>query len=193
LDLERGEAVIRGIGSVTLRRGGVERSFTKSNRFPLQMLHEGALKTDMNLTTLEVSNQERVAEPKPDSFWEKVHSIEMAFHNSLEKHEFDETTHALLELDRTIWKAQQDLESPEFISQARDTLREFMVALGVRLASLPPSRADCLAPLVKELLMLRQRFRNNQQYDAADALRDSLKRADIFVEDSKDGSRWRLR
>ena len=63
LDLEKDEAVIRGIGSVTLRRGGVERSFTKSNRFPLQMLREGALKTDMNLTIPEVSNQERVAEP----------------------------------------------------------------------------------------------------------------------------------
>jgi peptidase E len=192
LDLERDEAVIRGIGSVTLRRGGVERSFNKSDRFPLQILREGMLKTDMNLTIPEVSNQERVVEHKQDSFWKKVHAIEVEFHNSLEKHDPKETTNALLELDRTIWRAQQDLESPEFISQARDTLRELIVALGVRLASVPPSRADCLAPLVKELLVLRQRFRNNQQYDAADALRDSLKRAGIIVEDSKDGFRWRL-
>jgi peptidase E len=192
LDLERDEAFIRGIGSVTLRRGGVERSFTKSDRFPLQVLREVALKTDMNLTIPEVSNKERVVEHKQDSFWEKVHAIEAAFHDSLEKHAPKETTNALLELDRVIWKAQQDLESPEFISQARDTLRELMVALGVRLASLPPSRAEGLAPLVEELLGLRQRFRNNQQYDAADALRDSLKQAGIIVEDSKDGSRWRI-
>jgi peptidase E len=192
LDLERDEAFIRGIGSVTLRRGGVERSFTKSDRFPLQVLREAALKTDINMTIPDVSNQERVVEHKEDSFWKKVHAIEEAFHNSLEKHAPKETTNALLELDRLIWKAQQDLESPEFISQARDTLRELMVALGVRLASLPPSRAEGLAPLVEELLHLRQRFRNNQQYDAADALRDSLKRAGIIVEDSKDGSRWRI-
>ena len=192
LDLERDEAVIRGIGSVTLRRGGVERSFTKSDRFPLRVLREGTLKSDMNLAIPEVSRQEPVAEPKLDSFWEKVHAIEEAFHHSLEKHVPKETTNALLELDRVIWKAQQDLESPEFISQARDTLRELIVALGVRLASLPPSRAEGLAPIVEELLQLRQRFRNNQQYDAADALRDSLKRAGITVEDSKDGSRWRI-
>jgi peptidase E len=192
LDLEKDEAVIRGIGSVTLRRGGVERSFTKSDRFPLQLLREAALKTDMDMTIPEVSNQECIVEPKLDSFWEKVHAIEEAFHASLEKHVPKETTNALLELDRVIWKAQQDLESPEFISQARETLRELMVALGVRLASLPPSRTQGLAPLVEELLRLRQRFRNNQQYDAADALRDSLKRAGITVEDSKDGSRWRI-
>ncbi|MGD8520978.1 MAG: hypothetical protein PVF56_07520 [Desulfobacterales bacterium] len=192
LDLERDEAFIRGIGSVTLRRGGVERSFTKSDRFPLQVLREAALKTDINMTIPDVSNQERVVEHKEDSFWKKVHAIEEAFHNSLEKHAPKETTNALLELDRLIWKAQQDLESPEFISQARDTLRELMVALGVKLASLPPSRAEGLVPLVEELLRLRHRFRNNQQYDAADALRDSLKQAGITVEDSKDGSRWRL-
>jgi cysteinyl-tRNA synthetase len=170
----------------------VERSFTKSDRFPLQVLREAALKTDINMTIPDVSNQERVVEHKEDSFWKKVHAIEEAFHNSLEKHAPKETTNALLELDRLIWKAQQDLESPEFISQARDTLRELMVALGVKLASLPPSRAEGLVPLVEELLRLRHRFRNNQQYDAADALRDSLKQAGITVEDSKDGSRWRL-
>lgn len=193
LDLEKEEVIVKGIGSVTLRRGGLERIFKKTDRFPLQILREGEVETEGNLTIPETSDREHTIDSKKDTFWDKVHAIEQAFHNSLKKHEPKETTNALLELDRTIWKAQQDLENPEFISQARDTLRELIVSLGVRLESAPKSMTDCLAPLVGALLDLRKKFRSQKQYDAADAIRETLKRADIIVEDTRDGSRWRLK
>ncbi|UCE54773.1 MAG: hypothetical protein JSV31_04835 [Desulfobacterales bacterium] len=192
LDLEKEEAIIKGIGSVTLRRGGVERIFKKTDRFPLQILRQGEVEKELNMTTPQTSQHELAFDNKEDTFWDKVHAIEQAFHNSLEKHEPKETTNALLELDRTIWKALQDLENPEFISQARDTLRELIVSLGVRLESAPKSRSDCLAPLVESLLELRKKFRSQKQYDAADAIRETLKRAGIIVEDTREGSRWRL-
>jgi cysteinyl-tRNA synthetase len=176
-----------------LRRGGVERIFKKTDRFPLQILRQGEVERELNMTTSQTSQHELAFDNKEDNFWDKVHAIEQAFHNSLEKHEPKETTNALLELDRTIWKALQDLENPEFISQARDTLRELIVSLGVRLESAPKSRTDCLAPLVESLLELRKKFRSQKQYDAADAIRETLKRASIIVEDTRDGSRWRLK
>ena len=193
LDLEKDEAIIRGIGSVTLRRSGVERIFKKADRFPLQILRQGEVEKELNTTTPQTSQHELAFDNKEDNFWDKVHAIEQAFHNSLEKHEPKETTNVLLELDRTIWKAQQDLENPEFISQARDTLRELIVSIGVRLESAPRSRADCLAPLIEELLELRKKLRSKNQYNAADAIRESLKRAGITVDDTRDGSRWRLK
>jgi cysteinyl-tRNA synthetase len=49
-----------------------------------------------------------------------------------------------------------------------------------------------LAPLVEQLLRVRERFRQQKQFDAADAIRDSLQRANIIIEDTKKGSRWRL-
>ncbi len=193
MDLEKEEAIIKGLGSVTLRRGGVERIFQKGEHFPLQILRRGDVGKGRNLTTPGPSSPEPAIDKKEDSFWDNVHAIGEAFHRGLDKHEPKETTNALLELDRTIWKAQQDLESHEFISQARETLRELIVSLGMRLESTPRSRAECLAPLVEELLALRRKFRGENRYEDADAIRESLKRADIIVEDTKDGSRWRLK
>lgn len=193
MDLEKEEGTIKGIGSVTLRRGGVERTFKKGERFPLRVLRKGEVDKELNQAMPRPSSREPAMDKKEDSFWDKVHAIEGVFHNGLERHEPKETTNALLELDRTIWKAQQDFESHEFISQARETFRELIVSLGVRLGSAPISRVDCLAPFVEELLALRQKFREEKQYGAADAVRESLEKADIIVEDTKDGSRWRLK
>jgi peptidase E len=193
LDLEKEEATIRGLGNVTLRRGGMERIFKKTERFPLQFLREGKLESEDQPLETEPSSAGTTDDNLPDSFWEKVHAIETVFRKSLEKNEPEATTNALLELDRAIWKAQQDLESQEFISQARDIMREMIVSLGVKLGSAPQSRADCLGPLVEELLVLRQRFRKEKQYDAADAIRVSLNRIDIHIEDTEGGSRWLLK
>jgi len=193
LNLESEEAIIRGIGNVTLRRGGKERIFKKTQRFPLQLLREANLEAGSQPSETEPSHVDSIDDQRQDSFWDKVHAIEALFHKSVEKNEPKETTHAVLELDRTIWDAQQNFESQEFISQARDMLREMIVSIGVRLDSAPPSRADCLGPLVEELLVLREKFRKQQQYEAADAIRESLNRVDIHVEDTEDGARWQLK
>jgi peptidase E len=192
-DFEKDEAIIRGLGSVTLRRGGVERVFEKTERFPLQILREGQLDTQTTATVTKSPGAEPVKEIEGDSFWDHVHTIEARFYASLDQHELKETTNALLDLDRVIWKAQQDSESPEFISQARHMLRELIVSLGVKLASAPKSRADCLTPLVEAFLRLRQELRAEKQFDAADAIRESLEAAGILIEDTRQGSRWRIK
>ena len=192
LDFEKDEAVIRGIGSVTLRRGGGERVFEKTERIPLQILREGKVEAKLSHAVPSIS-------PKPidkankDSFWDRVHAAEAKFYSSLKQHEIKQTTHALLELDRMIWQAQQDRESPEFISQARDTLRELIVSIGVKLEVTPRSRTECLAPLIELLLNLRQEFRTQKQFDAADGIRQTIEKAGIIIEDTRQGVRWRLK
>jgi peptidase E len=192
LDFEKDEAVIRGIGSVTLRRGGRERVFEKTERIPLQILREGKVEAKLSHAVPSIS-------PKPidkankDSFWDRVHAAEAKFYSSLKQHEIKQTTHALLELDRMIWQAQQDRESPEFISQARDTLRELIVSIGVKLEVTPRSRTECLAPLIELLLNLRQEFRTQKQFDAADGIRQTIEKAGIIIEDTRQGVRWRLK
>jgi cysteinyl-tRNA synthetase len=96
----------------------------------------------------------------------------------------------LLELDRTIWQAQTDLENEEFVVQARDTFRGLIVLLGNELAAAPRDKAECLAPVVEALLELRQNFRTQKQWLEADAIRDLLLRLNITVADDKNGSRW---
>ena len=192
IDLDKNEAVIKGLGTVTLRRRGGEIVFTKGDRFSLDILRGEDLGKDWQPVVREQTASEVVPEIKGESFWDRIHAIETAFRAGLEQDDTKETTNALLELDRTIWKATQELEYEEFISQAREVLRDLIVLLGMRLEASPKDRADCLAPLVEDLLTLREKFRENQQWQEADAIRNSLERAQIIVEDAEDGSRWRL-
>ena len=192
LDFENDEAVIKGIGTVTLRRSGSEMVFDTAERFSLEVLRgaDGGKQWKQTSSTPHDSETDTVTES--DAFWNQIHRLETDFYNGLETHEAKKTTNALLELDRIIWKAQRDSENEEFIIQARDTLRELIAVLGTRLAAAPRSAADCLTPLVEQLLDVRERFRQHRQFDAADAIRDSLQRANIIIEDTQKGSRWRL-
>jgi peptidase E len=192
LDLENDEAVIKGIGTVTLQRLGSEMVFDTAERFSLEVLRGGDGGRQWKQTPPAPHDLETDAVTESDAFWNQIHRLETDFYNGLETHEAQKTTNALLELDRIIWKAQRDIENEEFITQARDTLRELIAILGTRLAAAPRSEKDCLTPLVEQVLDVRERFRQQRQFGAADAIRDSLQRANIIIEDTKKGSRWRL-
>jgi cysteinyl-tRNA synthetase len=127
------------------------------------------------------------------AFWDKVHAIEKTFQDGLEKNVPEDATSALLDLDGTIWKAQQELENAEFISQAREILRDMLALLGTRLSSSPKSEAECLSPIVEQLLELREQFRKQKKWQEADEVRKCLTQANIVIEDTKDGSRWQLK
>jgi hypothetical protein len=192
LDLEKDEGVVRGIGRIALRHRGDEATFEKGDRFSLEVLRGGKFGADRKLSAPQRTPSLSVAETKDLAFWDRIHALEVSFRHGLERHDPKAATSALLDLDRIIWKAQQDLEHPEFISQAREILRDLVVSLGVKLGGTPGDKADCLAPLVDELLRLRERLRQSKQWREADAIRESLERVEIVVEDTREGSRWRL-
>lgn len=192
IDLETDEAEVCGIGAVTIRHGDRQKRFSSGERFPLEALRQGARDEDRRIERPEPAGEPLMSEEHDGAFWHNVHTIEGDFHRGLE-HDPRVATNALLELDRAIWKAKQDLESEEFISQAREIFREMIVLLGTRLLSGPLSWRKCLAPLVDELLSLRLSLRKEKRWYEADAVRDSLSRAGIVVEDTDEGSRWHLK
>ncbi len=192
LDFEDNQAEVKGIGRVTLRTADRELSFKPGDRLPLDVLRGGETDAGWRPVPAETRTPQKDCAGAPDSFWDRIHTLEDRFHKGLEIHDPKASTNALLELDRTIWQAQQDLESEEFISQARDTLRDLIVLTGNELSSSPVNQAECLAPLVEALLELRQNFRANKQWTEADAIRDTLLSVNITVEDAKNGSTWRL-
>ena len=159
LDLETGEAVIKGIGQVVLRRQGTEITFKKGERFPLDILRGGETHEEWKTVAPQPIPVEAGSESEQLSFWDKIHGLETALRASLEMYDPKATTSHLLELDRTIWRAQQNLESEEFISQAREILREMIVLLGVTLESSLRNKTAFLDPLMVKLLELRERFR----------------------------------
>lgn len=197
LDFENAEAVIKGIGQVTLQHAGHRIAFKTGDRFSLEVLRgeddaRNWKQTPPAPDDLKADDSKTDSAAQVGAFWDQIHRLEADFYEGIETREARKTTNALLELDRMIWQAQQNLENEESVTQARDTLRELIAVLGTRLAAAPRSKADCLAPLVQRLLDLRETFRRQKQFQEADAIRDSLQHADIIIEDTKTGSRWRL-
>ena len=193
LDFETEEAVVKGIGTVTLQRSGSKMVFDARERFSLDVLRGGDGEKEWKQSSAATADAEAVSVSESGAFWDEIHRLEADFHQGLETHEAQKTTNALLELDRIISQAQLDLENEEFIIQARDTLRELIAILGTRLGAMPRNETECLAPVVQQLLEVREQFRKQKQFDEADAIRDGLQRANIIIEDTEDGSRWRLK
>ncbi len=192
VDLEREEVVVKGIGAVTLRRGGSVITYQKGDHFSFEVLRGREAGPEWNQAAQAEVSPAAFPGTEGGSFWGQVHAAEEEFRKGIETRAAKETTNALLELDRTIWEAQADLESSEFVSQARDLLRELIVTLAMKLELSRKEREECLAPLVREILDLRTAFRVEKQWGAADAIRESLRRANILVEDTEEGPTWRL-
>jgi len=189
IDLEKQQVHIRGIGKITIQRGDDEITFKSGERFPVGMLKGQSMEPQIS-TQPEVTQEDQEKRQK-ETFWDRVHAVSRQFHQGIEDN-VDQATGALLELDSLIWEGMKDLESEEFISQARDLYRELIVLMGHRLASAPKSKEACISVLVEEILKIRERFRREKRWEDADTLRDALKRAGVVVEDTTDGPKWRL-
>ena len=192
IDLERQEAEIRGIGRVVLRRGGSEMALKKGDRISLDVLRGSAVDPQWSPAQLSTPDAADVPQPEEVSFWDRLHGLEETFMTGLERGDAKAATNALLELDHTIWQAKQDAENEEFITQSRDLLRELIVHIGTQLEKPPQTSADGFGFLVTELLTLREGYRKKGEWQQADDIRNALVRAGIIVEDTPDGSRWRV-
>lgn len=192
IDFARGEARVRGLGAVTLRRAGAERVFRKGETIPLAALGEPD-PANGGGGPPEGAAPGHPAEAQGGAFWDRLHALDRGFAAAHDAGDAAAMTAAILELDRLIWHAARELESEESVSQAREVLREWIALAGAtRPAAAAPDPKACLTPLVEEMLALRHRFRRHGQWREADAVREALRRARIAVDDTPQGPRWRL-
>jgi cyanophycinase-like exopeptidase len=183
---------IQGIGNVTIRKMGREITFGKGVQIPLQELVKKIGQREWKSEETDGVEQTGDLKALEENLTSKVHVIEASFRNGLAHHDYKEMTVALLDIDRTIWKAQKGLEDEENISQAREVLRNLIVLLGAELNFSPHHSQKYLAPLVERILQLRERFRNEQKWSEADRIREILQRSNIQVEDIKGGFQWHI-
>ena len=192
IDLRTDQATVRGIGRVIVKQGGRQQVFTKGDVFPTSVLSGTTLDNQAQRIEMPPGTKQMVDKRHLSTFWDKIHAIEKDFTIGIQEHDSGKVTNALLEMDRAIWQGQQDLESSETISEAREILRDQIVVVGAALGEAPDNSKAILTPLVENLLKLRDQFRQNKQFAEADALRTSLERAGIQVEDTREGVRWRF-
>lgn len=192
IDLSTQQVTVKGLGRVIVKHQGRLQVFSKGDVFPADVLRGQGNDSGVGLISGASGFEQTGDKPDPSAFWAKVHAIERDFKTGLAQRDADKITNSLLEMDRAIWRGKQDLENDETISEAREILHDQIIALGSALAEGPGNEREYLAPVLNELLDLRSRFRDNKQFSEADALRESLKRAHIHVEDTPQGVRWRL-
>ncbi len=190
IDLASRQATVRGLGRIIVKKGERAQVFTKGDVFPATALIEPGAGIPAKRSHATPTIAPAADRPEISTFWATVHRIERDFQEGLAERNAGKASSALLAMDRAIWQGKSDLESDETISEAREMLRDQIVSLGAALAEGPGSARECLAPLVDELLTLRERLRRDKRFADADALRDSLKRARIRVEDTPQGVRW---
>lgn len=190
IDLAQPEAVIKGIGCITLRRKGREMVFSKEDRIPLALL-----RGQFDRGAPEPPG--RPAQPAIDSgpiqaddVWDPLHAMSEKIQTLVDSDRIEQAAGTLLELERHIWDVREELLERTAMGAAREVLRDMVALIGTRLARRPADRKACLAPLVEQVLALRARFREQRQWEAADDLRDCLHKAGVAVMDTKEGYGW---
>ena len=97
---------------------------------------------------------------------------------------------ALFDLAREINRARDDGRKTE---GAQAALRELAGVLGLTLAG-PQTDGDASAgPFIELLMELRDDLRDAKQYELSDKLRERLSQMGVILEDSAQGTRWRLK
>lgn len=192
IDLSRTNATIRGIGRVTIRRQGQEQIFTKGDLVPLALLRGENEITPSGPAAPSPHEKTPPAVVEKDAVWDPLYTLGEKIQNLIENNRSEQATGALLELERHIWDMREALQERSAMGAAREVLRDMLALVGTRLAQRPADRKACLQPLVAQILALRARYRQEKQWDAADALRGCLERAGIVVEDTDEGVKWHL-
>jgi peptidase E len=191
LDLEKEEAFIKGVGGVTFRRGGEERIFKKGEKVSLQLFRAEGPNRQKNCYRQPAEAEERSLSEAV--LTEKALWIEKSFQKGLENFKSQEVIGSLLDFDRLIWEAETHLKTPEFVFRARKIFQNMILTWGRSIEPFMKNRSGGFALLVNALLGWREQFRQEKKFEAADAIRQILERAEVIVEDTLQGPRWRYK
>ncbi len=193
LDFASREAIVEGLGQVTIRRNGVEKHHSRGERVTFEQLL-GGFTDQVADDRVEVGSPPTsgIGEKAGASFWDQMHSIEEAFHRAIEENDLAAMTTMLLEADRLIWQAQIDLENPEFISQGREIFREMIALAGTGIDQAANVIPRIFKELINELIDLREQYRRDRRWSEADQIRSILQSIGVVLEDTDEGPKWRL-
>jgi peptidase E len=192
VDLEKSEAVIRGVGQITLRHRGRELIFHKGDPFPLSLLR-GEFDTGQPGTAPDAPQKAAdAAAVEEDDLWVTIHALANDIREALDLHRDERVGRLILELERTIWGNQSQLDEINEMGAAREVLREVISLMAAGLTQRPASPRECMTPLVEGMIALRERFRSQKAWAAADAVRDALFKAGVTLSDTPEGTVWSL-
>lgn len=187
LDLEAKTFAVTGKGSVTVRKAGESKSFATGGSWSWSELLGGG--GERVVVGPQSGGQEAPAAAKAAPLADEAQKLEEEFNHGLEGRDARRALEAMLQLEQTMneWSQDSDRLSQD---KARGVLRTMMVRLG---EVARPDPAEGLAPFVQTLLDLREDARANREWKRADMIRDRLLQAGLEIQDTPQGTQWRLR
>jgi peptidase E len=192
VDLEKSEAAIRGVGRVTLRYPDREYCFGKGDAVPLSLLRG---ESDIGKAETPPFTTHPPSDPgqdREDGPWVTLHALAGDIRKALDRHGDERVAGLVLELERALWENQIELDAVNEMGAAREVLREVISLMAAEMARRPQSPNHCMAPLVEGMIVLREQFRSQKQWAAADAVRDALAEAGVTLSDTPGGTQWAL-
>jgi peptidase E len=171
LDFKTGQALVRGVGGITLHHGQIERTFQNGESLPLEEL-EGFVMTPAEKKPVFV--EAPTIQPTRESFMDQIRASKESFDQFLQEHQGTALIDLLVGVDQMIWKSYKEVDNEDQISDARETLREMIVQLGLRFDETPKDIPSILSPLMDILLEVRDRLRTSKEWEMADRMRVQL-------------------
>jgi cysteinyl-tRNA synthetase len=99
---------------------------------------------------------------------------------------------ALFDLVRAINVARDEGVGGASFTAAQAQLRELAGVLGLRLSPQQSSKSQDVAPFIELLIELRASLRKAKQFELSDLVRKRLSDLGVTLEDSPQGTRWKI-
>jgi cyanophycinase-like exopeptidase len=183
----RGVLTVRRAGESAVYPAGAVISFAELRA----VVREGPTGFDgADRPAVELAREQPAPPAETPPLSEYVIECEQRFNAALAARDASGMAAAILDLERSIRDWGADTEEDQGADQARDVLRSLIVRLGeVATQGLRDPR-EPLIPLVEPLVALRDQFRAQRAYPAADAIRSALSAAGVHLDDTERGTRW---
>ena len=197
LDLDAGFASVTGLGVVTVRRRGVSTEVPSGETITvaelLAMATGAAASVSRPAGAVDADGDSPPARATGESpLLANVARLESAFDAALAERDVDEAVRAVLALEEELVSWTRDTLQSDELDRGRAALRAMVVRLGDVARRGVGDPAHVVGPFVEALLGQRVAARAAKRWDDADRLRDALVDLGVEVQDSPEGTTWRL-
>jgi cysteinyl-tRNA synthetase len=199
MDLDRGRATVVGRGVVTVRKHGRITTIPSGEELAIADLASMAEGTAAGPSTAaaaasgsDAGGSVVAAGSAVSPLLEAVARIEASFDDALAARDVRAAARAILELEEELVGWSRDTLQSDEQDRARSVLRGMIVRLGELAEGGARDPAEVLRPFVETILAARTTARDQKRWADADALRDRLVGLGVEVQDSPQGTSWRL-
>ena len=205
LDLDAGSATVVGRGVMTLRQRGRSTTVPSGETVSIGELaamatgspdgasgSSGPTAADDGRSCPEPAASSPSASAAVSPLLESVARIQADFDAALGRGDARAAATAVLELDAELVAWSRDTLQSDEQDRARSVLRGMIVRLGELAEVGVRDPADVVGPFVDTLLEARREARDQKRWGDADQLRDRLVALGVEVQDSPQGTTWRL-